>query len=132
MQVRGGKEVTLTPGQTFYEGRTTRTRWAAMQPHRASEVHGPVDQDKGAEVMFARVAKSLAAGSRARRNALRRSCVRPAGSPSAVKSSTTAECSRSRDVSSVSLIQHRRRTGSSSTHCQPQPAQVAIITSQRR
>jgi hypothetical protein len=31
MQVKGGKEVTLTPGQTFYEGPTMFTPSAGMQ-----------------------------------------------------------------------------------------------------
>src|SRR5262249_19381804 len=31
MQVREGKEVTLTPGQTFYEGRMMSTSLAGMQ-----------------------------------------------------------------------------------------------------
>src|SRR6516165_4636950 len=31
MQVRGGKEVTLTPGQTFYEGPDDVTSWGGTQ-----------------------------------------------------------------------------------------------------
>ncbi len=35
MQVRGGKEVTLTPGQTFTRDRTTFTSWAATRARRS-------------------------------------------------------------------------------------------------
>jgi quercetin dioxygenase-like cupin family protein len=37
MQVRGGKEVTLTPGQTFYEG---HGRGAKCQPNQTGEIRG--------------------------------------------------------------------------------------------
>jgi hypothetical protein len=40
MQVKGGKEVTLTPGQTFYEGPTMFTSWVGTQavPGRQSSL----------------------------------------------------------------------------------------------
>ena len=39
MQVRGGKEVTLTPGQTFYEGPRRRSRRRAKrQPNQTGEI----------------------------------------------------------------------------------------------
>jgi Cupin domain len=37
-QVRGGKEVTLTPGQTFYESLTMCTRSGAMRARRSSKI----------------------------------------------------------------------------------------------
>jgi len=35
MGVKGGEPVTLTPGQTFYEGQTTFTQSAATQAKRS-------------------------------------------------------------------------------------------------
>src|SRR5215472_2448940 len=37
MPVKGGKEVTLTPGQTFYEGRCSRC-WAQRKQNQAGEI----------------------------------------------------------------------------------------------
>ena len=41
MQVKGGKEITLTPGQSFYEGPAQRYsyRWPERKHHETSEVH---------------------------------------------------------------------------------------------
>jgi hypothetical protein len=39
MQVRGGKEVTLTPGQTFYEGPDDARRRPQRQSDQPGEIH---------------------------------------------------------------------------------------------
>ena len=46
MQVRGGKEVTLTPGQSFYEGPTTSTSLAAMPAVQGQQNSCFLDQGK--------------------------------------------------------------------------------------
>jgi glyoxylate utilization-related uncharacterized protein len=40
MQLKGGKEVTLTPGQTFYEGPRRPCRQPERQQHQASQIRG--------------------------------------------------------------------------------------------
>ena len=48
MQVRGGKEVTLTPGQTFYEGPDdVHVVGRNAKPHRAGEIHRVPGQGQG-------------------------------------------------------------------------------------
>jgi quercetin dioxygenase-like cupin family protein len=45
MGVRGGKAVTLTPGQTFYEGQRRAYHWAQRQSDEARQVPGrPVEE----------------------------------------------------------------------------------------
>jgi quercetin dioxygenase-like cupin family protein len=51
MQVRGGKEVTLTPGQTFYEGPTMFTWLGGMQAKPAAKFVVFLVKDKGAPIL---------------------------------------------------------------------------------
>ena len=52
MQVKGGKAVTLTPGQTFYEGpeRCARGR-PEREHHQTGQVRGGAGEEKGAPAL---------------------------------------------------------------------------------
>ena len=48
MQLKGGEQVTLTPGQTFYRRpRRCSSRWPERKPHQAGEISGGLDQEQG-------------------------------------------------------------------------------------